>query len=41
MNDAFIIKIGWKLKVDLDNIYSQVLIRKYGWGKDLRRDISV
>lgn len=41
MNDAFIMKIGWKIKTNLDNICSQVLIGKYGRGKDLRREISV
>lgn len=41
MNDAFFMKLGWKFKVNLDNICSQVLIGKYGRGKDLRREISV
>lgn len=41
MNDAFIMKIGWKIKVNPDNICSQVRMGKYDRGNDLRREISV
>lgn len=41
MNDAFLMKIGWKIIDNLDNLCSQVLIGKYWRGKDLRREISV
>lgn len=30
MNHAFLMKVGWKLKSNPDNIYNQVLIGKYG-----------
>ncbi|KAF7834640.1 putative ribonuclease H protein At1g65750 family [Senna tora] len=39
MNDAFLMKMGWKLKTDRSNLHCQVLRGKYGrdrWGKDER-----
>ena len=39
MNDAFLMKVGWKIIEKPDNLCSKVLISKYGRGKDLRREI--
>lgn len=41
MNDAFIMKLGWKVKTELDNLCSKVLVGKYGRGMDLRREVFV
>lgn len=41
MNDAFIMKLGWKVKTNPENLCCQVLIGKYGRGKDLKREIEV
>lgn len=37
MNDAFLMKVGWKLRVQPENICSKVLSSKYGRGEDLTR----
>lgn len=40
MNDAFLMKVGWRIIDKPDNLCSRVLTSKYGRGKDLRREIS-
>lgn len=41
MNDAFLMKIGWKVIVEPNNLCSQVLRGKYVRNMDLRRGIVV
>ncbi|KAF7807419.1 ribonuclease H [Senna tora] len=40
MNEAFLMKQGWRIKTDKNSLCSKVLIGKYSCGCDLRRDIS-
>lgn len=40
MNHAFLMKIGWKVMFDNDNLCCKVLRAKYGRGYDLLRHCS-
>lgn len=41
MNDAFLMKVGWKFIVEPHSLCSQVLRGKYSRNRNLRRDIVV